>query len=253
MKNKITTLLSNIGKLFRWIPERQCALLLSAIAWSLSSGRKPKDGLKLLLRLNNKIYALTGRIACDYGGGLHPKHWLMQYHEFFANRIHPQERVIDIGCGNGALAYDIAEHSGAMVTGIELNKQNVLEAKKRYAHNRVDYVQGDVLRDLPAGSFDVGVMSNVLEHLPDRVSFLRFAQEKLGIKRWLIRVPLYERDWRVPMMKELNLDYRLDQTHFTEYTQKSFSEEMSQAGLEIVYKETIWGEIWAEMRPSHNS
>ena len=170
----------------------------------------------------------------------------MRYHDFFVNRLSSGEKVIDIGCGNGALAYDMAALGGALVMGVELNESSLVEAKKRYSHERVQYVRGDVLKDLPDKSFDVAVMSNVLEHLPNRVEFLRAAQERLMPKRWLIRVPLYERDWRVPLMDELGVDYRLDSTHYTEYTQESFAQELNQAGLEIIYQEMRWGEIWCE-------
>ena len=169
----------------------------------LAAGRGPKAGLRLLLELNNKIYALTGKLACEYGDGLHPKHRLMKYHDFFVNRLSQGEKVIDIGCGNGALAYDMAEHGGAMVTGIELNAYSLREARKKYSHKNLSYVCGNALTDLPDERFDVAVISNVLEHLPNRVEFLQAAQERLKPKRWLIRVPLYERDWRVPLMDEL--------------------------------------------------
>lgn len=227
--------------------------MLAALAWLLAAGRGPKAGLRLLLKLNNQIYALTGRLACDYGDGLHPKHRLMKYHDFFVNRLAPGETVIDIGCGNGALSYDMAEHGGAMVTGIELNKASLVEAKEKYTHECLRYVHGDVLKDLPDESFDVAVMSNVLEHLPNRVEFLHAAQKRLSPKCWLIRVPLYERDWRVPLMEELGIDYRLDSTHCTEYTQESFAEEMKQAGFEIVYREIRWGEIWSEVKLKDDS
>lgn len=213
----------------------------------LATGRGPHAGLRLLLELNNKIYRLTGKLACDYGDGLHPKHRLMKYHNFFVNRLTSGETVIDIGCGNGVLARDMAMR-GAIVTGIELNEASIIEAKEKYGHERVRYVRGDVLKDLPNQSFDVAVISNVLEHLPKRVEFLRTAQKKLKPKRWLIRVPVYERDWRVPLMEELGVDYRLDATHHIEYTQEIFTEEMEQAGFKIVYKEIRWGEIWCEMK-----
>ena len=248
-KKHIASVLVECGKLFVWVPERFCINLLSGIVWLLAAGRGPAAGLRLLLKLNNQLYHLTGKLACDYGNGLHPKHRLIRYHDFFVNRSSQGERVIDIGCGNGALSYDMAEHGGALVTGVELNELSIAEAKKRYSHERVRYVHGDVLKDLPDEHFDVAVMSNVLEHLPNRVEFLRNAQKRLKPKRWLIRVPLYERDWRVPLMEELGVDYRLDETHFTEYTQESFAEEMAQAGLEIVHEEIRWGEIWCEAKP----
>ena len=242
--------LAVIGRLLQWVPEQFCVKLLSAFAWLLAAGRGPKAGLRLLLQLNNQIYALTGKLACEYGGGLHPKHRLMRYHDFFVNRLSPGEKVIDIGCGNGALACDMAK-GGAVVTGIELNEDSLREAREKYSHKNLSYVCGDVLTDLPDKQFDVAVMSNVLEHLPNRVEFLQTAQEKLHPKRWLIRVPLYERDWRVPLMEELGIDYRLDPTHFTEYTQESFAEEMGQAGFEIDYMEIRWGEIWGEVWPKN--
>jgi len=65
----------------------------------------------------------------------------------------------------------------------------------------------------------------------------------------LIRVPLFERDWRVPMKKQLDVEWRLDATHETEYTQESFIREIADAGLCVVYQETRWGEIWAELEP----
>ena len=65
----------------------------------------------------------------------------------------------------------------------------------------------------------------------------------------MLRVPLFEREWRVPLKKELGLEWRLDSTHETEYTLESFEEEMSRAGLRIAHLEVRWGEIWAETHP----
>jgi SAM-dependent methyltransferase len=249
VKKHMAAILASSGMLFRWLPGRFCVSAIAALAWLLAAGRGPKAGLKLLLQLNNKIYALTGKLACDYDNGTHPKHRLMRYHDFFVDRLARDDTVIDIGCGNGALSYDMAEKAGAAVTGIELSERNYREAIERFSHPNVRYVRGDVLKEVPDQSFDVAVMSNVLEHLPNRIKFLKSAQERLKSKRWLIRVPLYERDWRVPLMDELGVDYRLDSTHYIEYTQKRFAREMEQAGFLIVHREIQWGEIWVEVRP----
>jgi len=64
--------------------------------------------------------------------------------------------------------------------------------------------------------------------------------------RWLIRVPMFNRHWFVPLRKELGMSYFSDQTHYTEYTQQSFEEELEAAGLAITYQQINWGEIWAE-------
>jgi hypothetical protein len=62
----------------------------------------------------------------------------------------------------------------------------------------------------------------------------------------LIRVPLFERDWRVPLKKELGVEWRLDPTHETEYTIESWAQEIEEAGLKVTHQEIRWSEIWAE-------
>ena len=97
--------------------------------------------------------------------------------------------------------------------------------------------------------FDVVILSNVLEHLEDRPVFLRRLVRAVQPKRILIRVPLFERDWRVPLKEELGMDYRLDPTHYTEYTLESFASEIQAAHLMLTRQEVRWGEIWAEAAP----
>jgi 2-polyprenyl-3-methyl-5-hydroxy-6-metoxy-1,4-benzoquinol methylase len=208
------------------------------------------EALRFLFRLDMSLYPLQGQKAVEYDSGIHTKHRHTRYHDFFVGRIRAGERVLDIGCGMGAVAYDVAEKAEAYVTGIDLSSGNIQKARSRHSHPRVCYILGDVLRDLPSGQFDVIILSNVLEHLERRVEFLRRVQAAIKPSRWLIRVPLFERDWRVPLKQELGLDYRLDPTHHIEYTQESFAEEMQRAGLEIVHQEIRWGEIWAELKPT---
>ncbi len=213
----------------------------------------PDEALRFLFRLDTSLYPLQGQQAILYGGGIHTKHRHMRYHDFFVTRIRAGERVLDIGCGNGAVACDIAGRSGAEVTGIDLNPDNIAQARQCYAHPRATYIVGDALVDLPEGNFQVIVMSNVLEHLERRVEFLRQIQARYQPERWLIRVPLYEREWRVPLKQELGVDYRLDSTHYIEYTQESFAAETGEAGLAVTHQEIRWGEIWAELRKNDAS
>ena len=205
------------------------------------------DALRFLFNLDAYCYILEAQKGAEYEGGLHPKHRLMRYHDFFVLRVKPGERILDIGCGNGALAYDVAEKGFVEVVGIDLNEANIQQAKSHWAHPRISYINGDALKDLPQENFNVVILSNVLEHLPDRPQFLANVQSIIQPKRMLIRVPLFEREWRVPLKKELGVEWRLDLTHETEYTLESFTVEMEQAGLAITHQEVRWGEIWAEV------
>jgi 2-polyprenyl-3-methyl-5-hydroxy-6-metoxy-1,4-benzoquinol methylase len=122
-------------------------------------------------------------------------------------------------------------------------------AKERADCGGVIFLYRDVLQQLPWRRYDVVVLSNVLEHLEDRTTFLKRVLEAVVPRRLLIRVPLFERDWRVPLKQELGLEWRLDPTHQAEYTLETFDKEIAAAGLSIVHLEVRWGEIWSELCP----
>jgi SAM-dependent methyltransferase len=223
--------------------------LLVTVASTRALSLQPADGLRFLFGLDAALYPVQGQLSVRYGGGLHTKHRHTRYHDFFVHRVKRGERVLDIGCGIGALAFDMAQNSSAYVVGIDLHQDNIAIARARYAHDNVLYEVGDVLHTPLQGHFDVAVLSNVLEHLPERPQFLRSLIGAVKPSRILLRVPVFERDWRVPLKRELGIDHRLDPTHYTEYTLEEYASEMSEAGLQVVHQEVRWGEIWAEAVP----
>ena len=208
-----------------------------------------RSAMRVLLRADDFLTKCINRLAIEYDGGVHVKHRLMKYHDFFVERISPGERVLDVGCGYGAVAYSVASRAGAVVVGIDLRAENIVKARQLFQHPNLSFLQGDVLHDLPRESFDVIMLSNILEHIDRRVEFLVTAHERLSPKRCLIRVPMFNRDWRVPLREELAMSYFSDPTHYTEYTQESFEKEIRTAGLTITHLQINWGEIWAEVRP----
>ncbi len=238
-----------IGLPLRLLPAPLLTKGMYALLHGMATARPPADSLRFLLTLQRYLDSLQGIEAVRYGGGIHTKHRHVRYHEFFTARLAPGERVLDIGSGTGFLSHAMAA-AGARVTGIELEERNVAAATARFRHENLRFVRGDALVWLPDEPVDTVVMSNVLEHLPKRPEFLRSVQDRLAPRRWLLRVPLFERDWRLPLMKELGLDWRSDDTHETEHTVEEFTAELAAAGLEVIHLETRWSEIWCEARPS---
>lgn len=238
-----------MGLAVGWLPMTALQHLLMIVIKRRVRRLPAGEALRFLLEIDRRLYHLTGKQSVRYGDGTHSKHRHTDYHRFFIDRIKREQRVLDIGCGIGAVAWHIADEAGARVTAIDLNASSIERAKQDYAHPNVTYVCGDAIRDTPKESFDVVMLSNVLEHLHDRPSVLRALAQRHRPVRVLIRVPCFDRDWRVPLKKELGIDARLDTDHKTEYTAASFREEMRQAGLEVVYLEVRWGEIWSELRP----
>jgi len=209
--------------------------------------REPAAALRTLLEIDRDLGGLIDETALAYGGGVHAKHRLTAYHEFFVERVKPGEHVLDLGCGYGAVAHSLATRAGARVTGIDIDARNIERARAQFGHPGLTFVHGDARRSLPPEPVDVIVLSNVLEHLEDRVAFLRETQATVRPSCWLVRVPMIDRDWRVPLRRELGLFHFSDPTHVTEYTRQSFEEEMRAAGLRIRHLQINWGEIWAEV------
>lgn len=199
--------------------------------------------LKMILRAHSFTYKWAGHLSQKLEkDGLHPKHRIMNYHKFFVDNVGENDTVLDIGCGNGALTYDVAKKAKSVV-GIDLDEQNISIAKGKYSRENIEYIPGDVLTDLPNERFDVIILSNVLEHIDKRVEFLLSAK-KLALK-FLIMIPILNRSWIDVHKKELGLEYRLDKTHFIEYTFEGFKEELDRAGLSVQDYSIQFGEIWA--------
>lgn len=200
---------------------------------------------KLALRLHSLAYKLASKFAIKAEGGLHPKHRLMNYHQFFLDHISSSDRVLDIGCGNGALAYDLAGKV-AHVVGIDTNEKNRVAWQTRFARENLEYRVADATTFAPQEIFDVVVLSNVLEHIEHRVEFLKRIKHLAPL--FLIRVPMIDRDWITLYKKELGVEYRLDTTHYTVYTLENFTEELLNAGLVIQSYSIQFGEIWAVIK-----
>lgn len=207
----------------------------------------PDRALRMLFALEAGLYPAEGAHSVAYGEGTHTKHRHMRYHDFFVERIGAGERVLDVGCGIGAVAHAIASRAQAPVTAVDIDPAKVEQARELYPHPLVEYALADATHDVPGDGYDVVVLSNVLEHLRDRPQFLERVMANVSARRALIRVPLFERDWRVPLKRELGVEWRLDPTHEIEYTLDDFRDEMDAAGLRIAEQQLRWGEIWAEV------
>ncbi|RFZ52423.1 Ubiquinone biosynthesis O-methyltransferase [Mycobacterium marinum] len=94
------------------------------------------------------------------------------------------KRVLDVGCGHGALSIDIAQ-AGASVLGVDLDEGRVAFANRNLAQrfpelaDRVRFRAVDV-RSLPVDEpFDVIVSKDTFEHVADVASLLRALGERL--------------------------------------------------------------------------
>jgi SAM-dependent methyltransferase len=205
-----------------------------------------KRAMRQLLELYQDAYEGADRGAIAYDDGVHAKHRLTGYHDFFVERVQPGERVLDIGCGKGELAFDLATRAGAVVIAIDASPWMLEFARARFAHPNVTYVQVDAIDYTPDAPVDVAVLSNVLEHIERRHELLCALRERAAARRLLIRVPVLERDWTVPLRREVGLPHFSDPEHKLEYDPTVLRDELSDSGWNMGDPILRWGEIWVD-------
>ncbi|HSC92988.1 MAG TPA: methyltransferase domain-containing protein [Gaiellaceae bacterium] len=209
-----------------------------------------RRAVRELLRLEEETRRQLDAAAIRYDDGVHAKHRLTAYHDFFVERVRPGERVLDVGSGKGELAHDLVVRAGAEVVGVDHDPAHLAFARERFPHERLTFLGGDVLEGLPEGGFDAIVLSNVLEHIDDRVGLLRHLVAEARPRVVLVRVPVLARDWTVPLRREVGLEYFSDPDHEVEYDEEGFRAELAEAGLRVTELKLVWGEIWAAAEPA---
>lgn len=96
------------------------------------------------------------------------------------------ERLVEIGCGDGALLAELARRDAASsLTGYDVSAEAVRAARRRGVH--ADVFDGERV-PVPDDSFDVAVLSHVLEHVGDPVALLREGARLAP--RLVVEVPL---------------------------------------------------------------
>ncbi len=86
-----------------------------------------------------------------------------------------KEKILDVGCGTGAVTKDIADLTRGQVTAIDIDKEKLKEAKRYLAGVlNVKLIEADVQK-LPFGNetFDLVVFNIVLIHIKNQEKALR--------------------------------------------------------------------------------
>ena len=249
IKKKIILKLASFFSFF-WlcIPPRLRRFIFTSAFILESRNQKPSNGLINLFKIKDKLEWIINERSIAYDHGIHPKHRLTSYHKFFIDRINGGDVILDVGCGQGIVACSIASAiKKSFVIGIDINKQNIIKGKsliRKKELKNIKLIHGDIY-DQKEIKVDKILISNVLEHIDNRCDFIEKLKLITGAKFFLIRVPLFERDWHLPLRKELGINYYSDIDHKIEHTIDEFRDEIKRSNLFIKEIFTLYGEIWA--------
>lgn len=112
---------------------------------------------------NHQFFALAEKAETRWRGYMRP------IIRFIGRHYGLSGRLLDVGCSHGLLIEE-AGLAGFDAEGIEPSRQGVAYCQKRGLRVRHGYLSDDVF---PPNSFDVIVMSHVLEHVADPTSLLK--------------------------------------------------------------------------------
>lgn len=206
--------------------------------------------LRASMILHGYLYDLCGILAVSVNRGVHPKHRILRYKEWFLGKIDTNSVVLDVGSNTGSMPLLMAEKA-RYVYGIEIDPDLSTIARKKCPRPNVEFLTGDAITYSynKCQPINCVTLSNVLEHIEDRVSFLKRLQQVVAwdgstSRLFLIRVPAIERDWLSVYKQEVGVEYRLDRTHKVEHTRQQLQSELSAAGLQIKSFETRFGEYY---------
>jgi SAM-dependent methyltransferase len=204
---------------------------------------------KTILNLHSKAYALSGFLAIILNDGTHPKHKIINYKAWFLDNVKKDWVLLDVGCNTGMMP-ELMSKKVNFVYGIEIEEKYIIEAKKIRQKENIEFICADATSyDYDSlKPIDCVTLSNVLEHIKHRIEFLQKLIKQIkwnNNKRFLIRVPMIDREWIAVYKKELDLEYRLDKTHYTEYSYEQLRDELDEAGIKIMSYHVKFGEIYA--------
>jgi methionine biosynthesis protein MetW len=146
-------------------------------------------------------------------------------------------RVLDVGCGTGALATMLRDVRKVTVFGVEPDADRAALASERgitVYHGVLTPALADRI-----GQFDVVIYADVLEHLADPLAELRIASRFVApgglilvsvpnIAHWSVRADLLRGRFRYA---EYGI---MDATHLRWFTEETARQLMAQAGIDVV-------------------
>jgi 2-polyprenyl-3-methyl-5-hydroxy-6-metoxy-1,4-benzoquinol methylase len=199
---------------------RACGLVYANPRWDR------REILDLYEAVNDPLY-----LAEREGRVLTFQRHLQPLLEVYGRQPAPGERLLDVGCYIGVFV-EIAQAAGWEAAGLEPSAWGVAEARKRGLH----VVQGTLATaGLPAASFDVITMWDVIEHLTDPMAELRRTHRLLKPGGLAV---LHTMDIESPFARLMGRHWPwLMEMHLYYFSRRTLAAMLERAGFELIRAE----------------
>lgn len=206
-------------------------------------GRRVLGGERML-RFFLNASRLLWRFGFELSGEIYDKAFHNQtkaLSEEFLRRWIPEDgSVIDIGCGTGRWC-QIASRYAADVVGVDYDQDLIRRAREESGADNIEYVVGDATKDLQERTFDLALLTHVIEHIEDADSLL------LGIRgitqKLIVEVPDFENDPLNWVRLRLGCHFYTDADHVREYTLDSLTEQVEKNDWRVVESRKSGGSV----------
>lgn len=139
-------------------------------------------------------------------------------------------RLVEIGCGSGDLLVE-AQALGIEVVGVDVSPHAAATANERLGQPAVRCGTLESV-DLPAGSFDACVLSDVIEHDREPVQFLRRVREILAPGGVVFLATPSVESWSARLLKRHWMEFKLE--HLAFFSPATIENALAKAGFEQV-------------------
>ncbi len=139
--------------------------------------------------------------------------------------------TLEIGCGDGALLCELhARTFGGELSGVEITEAAIAIARGRPEIDSVELYDG---AHLPAGdgAYELGIISHVLEHVPDPPALL--AEAARACDAVLMEVPL---EANLSARRSVKREHASEVGHLQRLDRTSAQEIVTRAGMRIAYE-----------------
>jgi SAM-dependent methyltransferase len=237
------------------MPRAKPRSLSVSLAYRAMAGARKFVGRERLLKMSLEAAWLTRRLARELSLEVFgpSSHFLGLTDELLFAHLPPGASLLDVGCGIGRWSCVAAQRAGSVV-GMDYDAGKLAVARESAARQgltNVEFLRGDVTRDLSGRHFDVALLSHVLEHIDDADGFLVSMHKVASLL--IIEVPDFEGDYLNVARHAVGCKFYSDADHVREYTAEILRAQIERSGWRFRHQERRAGSLLAVVEPPARS